>query len=242
MSLAKGRQPAGKARISPTRKVERDLFLQGYEMVAGVDEVGRGALAGPVVAAAVIVPYRLSAPWVKRVRDSKMLLAADRDRLGRAIAEAALAVGVGAADSRYIDSRGIVPATRLAMQRAVENLQVKPHFIMVDAVRLPAIPIPQMAIIKGDRDCFVIACASIIAKTYRDNLMKELAGSYPGYYLERHKGYGTSLHLRCLDELGPSAIHRCTFAPVAEVIRFRSPVKLGENELEKDDYGPDSSR
>lgn len=214
----KGKLPVRKPAVVPTRKEEKALFLQGYEMVAGVDEVGRGSLAGPVVAAAVILPYRLNAPWVKEVRDSKMLLHARREALKREIIKVALGVGVGMADSQYIDSEGIVPATRLAMQIAIENLQVKAQFLMIDALRLPAIQIPQRAIIKGDRDCFVIACASIVAKTYRDNLMKEMARSYPGYYLERHKGYGTALHLLCLEELGPSPIHRCSFAPVSEVI------------------------
>lgn len=214
----KDKQPARKPAAVPTRREEKALFLQGYEMVAGVDEVGRGSLAGPVVAAAVILPYRLNASWVKEVKDSKMLLHGQREALQKEIVKVALGVGVGMADSQYIDSKGIVPATRLAMQIAIEKLQVKAQFLMIDALKLPAVQIPQKAIIKGDRDCFVIACASIIAKTYRDNLMKELARSYPGYYLERHKGYGTALHLRCLKELGASPIHRCSFAPVAEVI------------------------
>lgn len=216
--MGMGKQPVKKLSIYPTRREEKSLFLQGYEMVAGVDEVGRGSLAGPVVAAAVILPFRLNAPWIRKVRDSKMLLPSKREALEKEIVRVALGVGVGMVDSKYIDSRGIVPATRLAMRQAIESLQVKAQFVMIDALRLPEVQIPQKAIIKGDRDCFVISCASIVAKIFRDNLMKELAVSYPGYYLEKHKGYGTSLHLRCLEELGPSPIHRCSFAPVAKVI------------------------
>lgn len=218
MSLRKGKEPAKKSAIFPTRREEKALYLRGYDMVAGVDEVGRGALAGPVVAAAVILPYRLSAPWVKKIRDSKLLPASEREVLNKEIVSVALGLGVGLADSKYIDSQGIVPATRLAMQKAVESLRVKAQFLMIDALRLPAVDIPQKAIIQGDRDCFVISCASIVAKVYRDNLMKEMANRYPGYYLERHKGYGTALHLRCLEELGPSPIHRCTFAPVTRIV------------------------
>lgn len=217
MKLRKGKQSFRKPAIFPTRKEEKALFLQGYEMVAGVDEVGRGCLAGPVVAAAVIMPHRLNGSWVKKVRDSKMLPEAQRESLKKEIVKVALGVGVGMMDSRYIDSRGIVQATRMAMQIAIESLQIKAQFILIDALKLPAIKIPQKAIIKGDRNCFAIACASIVAKTYRDSLMKELAKSYPGYYLERHKGYGTALHLSCLEELGPSPIHRYSFAPVARI-------------------------
>ncbi len=183
-----------------------------------MDEVGRGALAGPVVAAAVILPFHLRACWTREVRDSKMLRQVQRESLEEEIVRAASGVGVGIVAPEFIDSQGIVQATRLAMQRAIENLGVKAQFLLIDALKLPDVKICQKAIIKGDRDCFIIACASIIAKTYRDNLMKELARKYPGYYLERHKGYGTSLHLRCLEELGPSAIHRSSFAPVSRLI------------------------
>lgn len=217
MRLQKARLPAGKARIFPTRKEENSLFSLGYKFVAGVDEVGRGALAGPVVAAAVILPSSLRASWTKKVRDSKMLLPRQRDSLKEEILKAALGVGVGVVEAQFIDSIGIVPSTRLAMQKAIESLPVKTQFVLIDALKLPAVKIPQKAIIKGDRDCFAIACASIIAKTYRDNLMKELALNFPGYHLEKHKGYGTSLHLRCLAELGPSPVHRMSFAPVASV-------------------------
>lgn len=203
-----------KSGVFPTRREEKSLFSQGYELVAGVDEVGRGALAGPLIAAAVILPAFLKASWTKSIRDSKLLLQSKRESLEKEIKKAAISVGLGIADIEFINSWGISKANRWAMEKAVENLAVKAQFLLIDAVRLPSVQISQKAIIKGDRKCFIIACASIVAKTYRDRLMKELSVNYPGYYLGKHKGYGTALHLQCLKELGPSPIHRLSFAPV----------------------------
>lgn len=203
---------------APTFVEEERLFSQGYSLIAGVDEAGRGALAGPVAAAAVVLPYPLNFPWVSAVRDSKLLRASQREVLAREIRKEALAYSVEMASSQIIDSQGIVAATRLAMRLAVDKLPHRPQFLLIDYLRLPEIALPQKGIVKGDRLCFSIACASILAKVARDGIMEEMEKEYPGYNFARHKGYGTAQHLSCLSQLGACPQHRRSFAPVREAL------------------------
>lgn len=198
---------------------ERILEKQGYRYIAGIDEVGRGALAGPVIAAAVILPHRIKAPWLKLVRDSKQLSPARREFLFHYIHEVAVATGIGLADREVIDTQGIVRATRLAMKLAVDQLSPPAETLLIDYMRLPDVGLPQKGVTDGDSLCFSIACASIIAKVTRDHLMIEFDRAYPGYGLARHKGYGTREHLACLCRLKPSPIHRRSFRPVRDLIQ-----------------------
>ncbi|MBI4188220.1 MAG: ribonuclease HII [Chloroflexi bacterium] len=194
------------------------LQRQGYRYVAGIDEVGRGALAGPVVAAAIILPLHIDTPWLSLVRDSKMLTAARRQLLSRHLHKAAVAIGIGSVSHEVIDTRGIVKATRLAMKMAVDRLSPRPQSLLIDYMRLPEVRLPQKGVVDGDSLCFSIACASIVAKVARDKMMVELDKVYPGYGLARHKGYGTEAHLICLSRLGPCPIHRRSFRPVKDII------------------------
>jgi len=205
-------------RLVPTFTEEKLLRSQGYEFIAGVDEVGRGALAGPVVAAAVILPTKLKGVWLKQVRDSKMLTPTRRETLSLHIREAAVSFGLGVAECEIINRDGIAKATRLAMKLAIDHLSPKPQWLLIDFVKLPEVRLPQKGIVDGDGLCFSIACASIVAKVARDRMMVELDSVYPGYMLAEHKGYGTPDHLACLHRLGSSPIHRRNFQPVAEVI------------------------
>ena len=203
----------------PTFDEERRLEAQGYHLIAGIDEVGRGALAGPVVAAAVILPIsrgssRTAPTWLSSVRDSKQLSPKKRESLFEKIQAGAIAVGVGMVSPEEIDAYGIVKATRQAMCLAVKQLPTPPDFLLIDALTLPQIPLPQRGIIHGDQLSFSIACASIIAKVTRDRYMIELDRIYPGYGLARHKGYATPQHLLNLRQSGPCPIHRRSFAPV----------------------------
>ena len=198
----------------PTFDQEAALQAQGYRLIAGVDEVGRGALAGPVMAAAVILPLGVDFPWLGSVRDSKQLSPKQRERVFDQVQRAGIPFGLGSVPHATIDEVGIVQATRMAMAQAVESLPSRPDFLLVDALSLPEVDLPQKGIIRGDQLSFSIACASIMAKVSRDRQMMELDGMYPGYGLARHKGYGTRQHLQCLGQLGPCAIHRRSFAPV----------------------------
>ena len=198
----------------PTFDQEAALQAQGYRLIAGVDEVGRGALAGPVMAAAVILPLGVEIPWLRLVRDSKQLSPKQRERVFDLVQCAGIPFGLGSVPHATIDELGIVQATRMAMAQAVESLPSRPDFLLVDALSLPEVDLPQKGIIRGDQLSFSIACASIVAKVSRDRQMMELDGMYPGYGLARHKGYGTRQHLQCLGQLGPCAIHRRSFAPV----------------------------
>ncbi len=202
----------------PTFAEEEMLEAQGYQRIAGIDEVGRGALAGPVVAAAVILPCHIDAPWLNQVKDSKQLTPARRQLLFHHIHEIAIAIGIGMAHHKVIDAQGIIKATRLAMKLAIDQLSPPPESLLIDYMRLPEVSLPQKGIKNGDKSCFSIACASIIAKVARDQLMVDLDRTYPGYGLAQHKGYGTKEHLACLRRLGPSPIHRRSFKPVREVI------------------------
>jgi len=198
----------------PTFDQEAALQAQGYRLIAGVDEVGRGALAGPVMAAAVVLPLSADLPWLRLVRDSKQLSPKQRERVFDLVQRAGIPFGLGSVPHATIDEVGIVQATRMAMAQAVESLPSRPDFLLVDALSLPEVDLPQKGIIRGDQLSFSIACASIVAKVSRDRQMMELDGMYPGYGLARHKGYGTRQHLQCLGQLGPCAIHRRSFAPV----------------------------
>jgi len=203
----------------PSFTEEKILEAQGYQLIAGVDEVGRGSLAGPVVAAAVILPGNVNTPWLDQIKDSKLLRPTVRELLFHHIHEVAISVGTGIANCKVIDSRGIIKATQLAMKLAIDQLSPPPESLLIDYMSLPEVLIPQRGIKYGDSVCFSIACASIIAKVTRDRLMIELDKTYPGYGLAQHKGYGTREHLLCLRRLGPSSIHRQTFQPVKEIIQ-----------------------
>ncbi len=201
----------------PSFSEERKPWLDGL-LVAGVDEAGRGALAGPVVAGALILPSRIRAPWTKSVRDSKQLSPQKRDYYFDLLQEEAIAIGVGIISHQVIDQVNILQASWLAMKAAVEQLPRQPGFLLVDGTSIPGMSIPQKKVINGDETSISIACASIIAKVTRDRLMVELDRQYPGYGLAQHKGYGTEAHLAQLVQLGPSAIHRLTFSPVGAVV------------------------
>lgn len=200
--------------VRPTFIEEQRLAKQGYRFIAGVDEVGRGPLAGPVVAAAVILPLNLDVHWLSLVRDSKELTPKRRESLFSLIGEAAVAIGVGYVPPEAIDAQGIVRATRMAMRSSVANLTQSPDFLLIDFVALPELALPQKSITKGDSLSLSIACASIIAKVTRDRLMMELDKVHPGYGFARHKGYATREHLLNLRQLGSCTIHRKCFAPV----------------------------
>lgn len=210
---------ATRTRRWPTDEHELELTAQGFQSVAGVDEVGRGTLAGPVVAGAAILPARLRGRWTVLIRDSKQLTPDQREEAYGHLVKVAVCYGVGAADSQEIDQIGIVAATRRAMARAIDVLEPAPDHLLIDAVDLPSLPTSQTSIIKGDMLCRSIAAASIIAKVTRDRLMETVFESrYPGYGFASHKGYGTPEHLLALAKLGPCAAHRTTFEPVREII------------------------
>lgn len=180
----------------------------GYKRIAGIDEAGRGALAGPVIAAAVILPIQCD---IKGLKDSKQLSPNQRAHLFDEIRDVAVSVGVGAADHQVIDRLNILQATLLAMQAAVEKLTPQPDYLLVDGLNLPATGIMGEAIPKGDSRSYSIAAASIIAKTTRDRLMVEADRNYPNYGFPKHKGYPTSQHRQAIAEFGASEIHRRTF-------------------------------
>ena len=181
------------------------------DLAAGVDEVGRGPLAGPVVAGAVILDRHFP---IAGLRDSKRLGARRREELAGQIRERAIACALGRAEVEEVDRLNVLQASLLAMQRAVDALAVRPRIVYVDGNRLPSLPMPAVAVVGGDARVAQISAASIIAKTARDAEMAKLARVYPGYGFECHKGYATRQHLEALARLGPSAIHRASFAPV----------------------------
>jgi ribonuclease HII len=202
----------------PTFDLELALRKRGYRFVAGLDEAGRGAWAGPVVAAAVILPLERSdvTDELRGVRDSKQLTPAARAALFDVVAGVALAVGVGVSAPRAIDHDGIVSATRRAMLRALARLTVPPDYLVLDHLRLPTSPLPQLSLPKADAHHLSVAAASIIAKVTRDRLMVLLDGRFPGYGFAAHKGYGTARHRAELARLGPVCIHRRSFAPLRQ--------------------------
>lgn len=198
-------------RATASYRYEAEAWRAGLARVAGIDEAGRGPLAGPVVAAAVIVaPERR----IRGLADSKLLAAERRAELYELIVGRALAVGVGMADHETIDAVNILRATCLAMMRAVAELTVAPDFVLTDFVRLPELTCPQRNLVHGDARCASIAAASIVAKVTRDRLMLEFDKQFPEYGFASHKGYATPDHLAALDRHGPCAIHRRTFAGV----------------------------
>lgn len=219
--MAPSKTPSKRTRTEPPSLSEESKLLEmGYRHIAGIDEVGRGALAGPVVAAAVILPLDVDFPWFKLVRDSKEVPPARRNQLYILIQEAAVAAAVGVIEPQIIDSIGIYKATKLAMCQAIEQLTCPPDFLLIDALTLPQLRTKQKGIIRGDKLCLSIACASIFAKVTRDRIMAELDSIHPGYSLAKHKGYATRQHCACLQQLGPSPIHRHSFAPVRETCRL----------------------
>ncbi len=202
---------------SPTLDEEMALLAQGHSYIAGLDEVGRGCLAGPVVAAAVILPLSPDTPTLLTgVNDSKQLTAQKREHLFDVIYQHALAIGIGFGSVELIDERNILQATKQAMRYALTQLSIPPQALLLDALLLKDIPLPQRSLIKGDSRSLSIAAASIIAKVTRDRHMLELHQQYPAYGFAQHKGYGTPLHLSALREHGITPHHRLTFAPVRE--------------------------
>lgn len=186
---------------------ETEVWSRGIEYIAGIDEAGRGPLCGSVVAASVIMPKGLI---IEGVNDSKKLSAKKREKLFDIIYENAIAVGVGIVDEKIIDEINIKQASRLAMKRSVENLKIKPQYLLIDAENID-MDIPQLGIIKGDEKSHSIAAASIIAKVTRDRICLKWDEEYPMYSIKKHKGYGTKLHVEALKEFGPSPIHRMSF-------------------------------
>ena len=207
-------------------KHERRLYAGGFRSVAGVDEVGRGCLAGPVVAGAVVLDGRRPIPGL---RDSKWLAARGRERLARLIAERSVAFALGVVDPDEIDRTDILRATLLAMRRAVEALRVRPDYVLVDALTIPEIGIPQGGLVHGDRISASIAAASIVAKFYRDEMMQSFHALYPAYGFDRHKGYGTRDHLEALRRFGATPLHRSTFRgvrpPLPACLPFPAPAE-----------------
>lgn len=206
----------------PDLSLEQEWLAQGYSLVAGIDEAGRGAWAGPVVAAAVILP--LDKPDVLQelidagVNDSKKVVAWKRTKLADLIRARAVAFGMGGASAKHIDRDGILAATRTAMRRAVSMLRPQPRALLIDAVDLTAsVPLPQKRMNFGDSISLSIAAASILAKVSRDTFLVQLNELYPGYGFARHKGYGTWVHQAALAKLGPSPIHRMSFRPLKEI-------------------------
>ncbi len=199
----------------PSLEREAALWREGRGLVAGVDEAGRGPLAGPVVAAAVVFPA--FAKPIRGLRDSKLLSAAARERLAAVVRVRALAVAVGAASVREIDRFNIRRAAVLAMRRALARLAVRPDVVLVDGLPCPELGCPHQAIVDGDARCHSIAAASVIAKTVRDHLMALLGGRHPAYAWASNKGYGTPEHLAALAELGFTAHHRRSFSPVVQL-------------------------
>lgn len=208
----------------PTRTIERDLRKQGFEFIAGIDEAGRGPWAGPVFAAAVILPLHDGDALVRlsreNVRDGKLISSGRREKLYDVVRELAIAVGVGQASVRDIDNKGIVPATFLAMERALKNLKKEhePDYLLIDYHELPQNGIPQLGIPKGEWHSRNIAAASIIAKVARDRHMLKVDEKYPQYGFARHKGYGTAQHRKALLKHGLCGEHRTSFRPMSTML------------------------
>ena len=194
---------------------ERLAYQEGASFIAGVDEVGRGPLAGPVVAAAVILPKNIEDLGFD---DSKKLSASKREEIYRLIQEKAIAIGIGIVDADIIDKVNIYQASRLAMQQAVSELKIQPDYLLIDAMKID-VNTPQIGIIKGDAKSISIAAASIVAKQVRDQMMREFDELYPGYDFSNNAGYGTPKHLEGLNKKGICPIHRKTFAPIKDFLQ-----------------------
>lgn len=189
---------------------EKELYTQGIQLIAGVDEVGRGPLAGPVVAAAVILPKACKIPGLN---DSKKIPKSKHKEIYEAVLQNAIAIGIGVKDNHVIDQVNIYEATKLAMMEAIGQLDPQPQHLLIDAMKLD-LPISQTSIIKGDANSLSIAAASIVAKVTRDQMMEEFDKEYPGYDFAQNAGYGTAKHLAGLEQLGVTPIHRLSFEPV----------------------------
>jgi ribonuclease HII len=214
----------------PDLSFESDLWQAGCVFVGGVDEAGRGALAGPVAAGAAILPSDDPDLFQKLegVRDSKEMRPGARSFWANAIKKRAAAWGVGFASAREIDDIGIVPATCLAAGRALSACHLHVDHLLVDYLTLPDMPAPQTSLVKGDARSLSIACASVLAKVSRDELMIAMDDTFPGYGFAQHKGYGTADHRRALGTLGPCEQHRRSFAPVSKYYSFFPPRKCSE--------------
>jgi len=199
--------------IPPIFLYDKDIRSE-HPLIAGIDEAGRGPLAGPVVASAVILPQGLV---IKGLRDSKKTTVSERSRLFWEVTENAIAVGIGIIDADVIDRINILESTRLAMQTAVEKLRIKPDILLIDALKLSNIEIPQKSIIKGESISASIAAASIVAKVVRDDMMIDYHEQYPAYIFIKHKGYSTREHVELINLLGPCPIHRKSFKKVMEM-------------------------
>ena len=197
-------------RFEKMRAYEKELYTQGIQLIAGVDEVGRGPLAGPVVAAAVILPENCKIPGLN---DSKKIPKSKHKEIYEAVLQNAIAIGIGVKDNHVIDQVNIYEATKLAMMEAIGQLEPQPQHLLIDAMRLD-LPISQTSIIKGDANSLSIAAASIVAKVTRDQMMEVFDREYPGYDFAQNAGYGTAKHLAGLDQLGVTPIHRRSFEPV----------------------------
>lgn len=197
-------------RLEKMLAYEKELYTQGIHLIAGVDEVGRGPLAGPVVAAAVILPENCKIPGLN---DSKKIPKSKHKEIYEAVLQNAIAIGIGVKDNQVIDQVNIYEATKLAMMEAIGQLDPQPQHLLIDAMKLD-LPIPQTSIIKGDANSLSIAAASIVAKVTRDQMMEEFDCEYPGYDFTQNAGYGTANHLAGLDKLGVTPIHRRSFEPV----------------------------
>jgi len=209
------RQLQEKERVAALYAFEHEAWAKGWKLVAGVDEAGRGPLAGPVSVAAVILPHDLYLP---KLNDSKKLSPQVRDELFDEIREKAVAIGTALVDAQTIDRINIYQATINGMYEAIFALKPEPQDVLIDAVELQNLPMPSLSIIKGDAKSASIAAASIIAKVTRDRLMDEYDKQYPQYGFARHKGYGTAEHIAALREYGPCPIHRRSFEPVRSLV------------------------
>jgi ribonuclease HII len=209
-------------RLRELDRIEKELQRRGYGLVAGVDEAGRGALAGPVVAAAVILPARCV---LVGLDDSKRVDPACRERLAIAIRRHAVAVGVGVVSAAEIDLRDILRASLTAMRAAILALEPQPQAVLVDAVAVPGVRLPQLPIVHGDALCSSVAAASVVAKVERDRILDELGRRYPAYGFEHHKGYGTPEHWQALSAYGPCAEHRLSYHGVVAGSGEPEPVR-----------------
>lgn len=200
---------------------ENALYEKDIELICGIDEVGRGPLLGPVVTAAVILPKGY---YNSEIKDSKVLSEKKREKLYDIIMNDAISIGIGIVDEKEIDKINIYEATKVAMKMALDNLKIKPEYVLIDAMKLD-IDIPSMSIIKGDAKSESIAAASIIAKVTRDRMIDEIDKEYPMYDLKNNKGYGTKKHIEALKKYGPCKYHRFSYSPVSENIKNESLVK-----------------
>ncbi len=205
------------ARLEQMLRYEKDWYSKGFELIAGIDEVGRGPLAGPVVAAAVILPKTCK---IQGLNDSKKIPKKKHQDIYEQVMAQAVAVGIGVKDQTVIDEVNIYEATKLAMLEAIHKLQIKPQVLLIDAMKLDS-QLPQQSIIKGDANSLSIAAASIVAKVTRDQMMVDYDKIYPGYDFANNVGYGTKAHLEGIKSLGITPIHRKTFEPIKSIVEER---------------------